>query len=133
MDKHFNTAGPGEADLHYLIDPLTRVNLEEVESLIEQRRDFVLHAPRQTGKTSCLLALRDHLNAEGQYAALYVNVESAQAMRSEQIERYLTRLGLPDGYVVIFDQRTEALPWKQRMLASEAVTVSGRPVLVLRD
>ncbi|MCU0753818.1 MAG: hypothetical protein MUE46_01680 [Xanthomonadales bacterium] len=82
MDKHFNTAGPGKPELHYLIDPLSRIDLEEIESLIEQHRYFVLHAPRQTGKTSCLLALRDHLNAEGRHAALYVNVEAAQAARS---------------------------------------------------
>lgn len=50
----------------------------------------------------------------------------------EQIERYLARLGLPDGYLVIFDQRPDGLPWEQRMQTREAVTVSGRPVLVLR-
>lgn len=83
MDKHFNTAGPGKPELHYLIDPLSRVDLDEIESLIGQQRYFVLHAPRQTGKTSCLLALRDHFNAEGRYAALYVNVEPAQAARND--------------------------------------------------
>lgn len=31
----------------------------------------------------------------------------------------------------IFDQRPDALPWAQRM-QTEAVTASGRPVLVLR-
>jgi hypothetical protein len=83
MDKHFNTAGPGKPDLHYLIDPLTRVDLEEVASLIDLERYFVLHAPRQTGKTTCLLALRDYLNAQGRYAALYVNVETGQARRND--------------------------------------------------
>ena len=34
-----------------------------------------LHAPRQTGKTSTLLALRDAMNAEGGLSCLYVNVE----------------------------------------------------------
>ena len=43
----------------------------------------MLHAPRQTGKTSALLALRDLLNsgAAGDYRCVYVNVEPAQAMR----------------------------------------------------
>ena len=43
------------------------------------------HAPRQTGKTSALLALRDLLNggAEGDYRCVYVNVEPAQAMRED--------------------------------------------------
>ena len=58
VPKFFNTAGPIQPDIHYNIDPLTRIDLEELESLIYQRKYFVLHAPRQTGKTSCLLALR---------------------------------------------------------------------------
>jgi hypothetical protein len=33
---------------------------------------------------------------------------------------------------VIFDQRREATVWEARMQVSEAVTASGRPVLVLR-
>ena len=35
--------------------------------------------PRQTGKTSTLFALMDHLNQEGKYHCLYVNVEMAQS------------------------------------------------------
>ncbi|MCK4760593.1 MAG: DEAD/DEAH box helicase family protein, partial [Candidatus Aminicenantes bacterium] len=42
---------------------------------------FVLHAPRQTGKTSYMLALMDYINKRGAYKCLYVNVESAQAAR----------------------------------------------------
>ena len=83
MERHFNTAGPSKAQFHYLVDPLSRFDLEDIRSLIAQERYFVLHAPRQTGKTTCLLALRDRLNGEGQYAALYVNVEAAQAARGD--------------------------------------------------
>ena len=79
VPKFFNTAGPIQPDIHYNIDPLTRIDLEELESLIYQRKYFVLHAPRQTGKTSCLLALRDYLNARGEFYAVYVNVEAGQA------------------------------------------------------
>jgi len=49
--------------------------------LIEQKKYFVLHAPRQTGKTSALLALREYLNREGRYRCLYVNFEVAQGYR----------------------------------------------------
>ena len=66
LPKIFNTAGPIQADIHYYIEPLSRIDLEEVEMLIYQRKYFILHAPRQTGKTSCLLALRDYLNARGE-------------------------------------------------------------------
>lgn len=62
VPKFFNTVSPIMTDIHYYVEPLSHINLEEVETLIYQRKYFVLHAPRQTGKTSCLLALRDYLN-----------------------------------------------------------------------
>ncbi len=83
MDKHFNTAGPSKPEFHYLLDPLQRIDFDHIRSLIQQERYFVLHAPRQTGKTTCLLALRDRLNRDGDFAALYVNVEPAQALRGD--------------------------------------------------
>ena len=86
--RFFNTTGPVVAADHYCIPPLQRVNLEAVLTLIRDKRYFVLHAPRQTGKTSALLALRDLLNdrSDGSYRCVYVNVESAQTAR-ENVER----------------------------------------------
>ena len=80
--KFFNTAGPVNQEEHYKLDPLTRWNLEEILSLIEQKKYFILHAPRQTGKTSCLLALRDYLNKEDKYACIYCNFEVGQSARN---------------------------------------------------
>jgi hypothetical protein len=82
MDRFFNNAGPTVPADHYCIDPLSRVELEEVEALIAQRRYFVLHAPRQTGKTTCLLELMRHLNEQGRYACVYSNIEAAQVSRN---------------------------------------------------
>ncbi len=81
--RFFNTSGPVVAEDHYCIPPLERLSLAEVRRLIRDKRYFVLHAPRQTGKTSALLALRDLLNAEGAYGCVYVNVEPAQALRED--------------------------------------------------
>ena len=79
--KFFNTAGPVNCDEHYCLPPIERFDLEDIERLIDQKKYFVLHAPRQTGKTSSLFALMEHLNAGEQYRCLYVNVEPAQAAR----------------------------------------------------
>jgi len=79
--KYFNTAGPVRPEDHYTLDILGRIDLEEILMLIEQKKYFILHAPRQTGKTSSLLALRDFLNNQGKYYCLYINVEDAQAAR----------------------------------------------------
>ena len=68
--KNFNTAGPVNRPNHYKIDPLKRWDLNEVMYLIKQEKYFILHAPRQTGKTSCLLALQEKLNREADYLAV---------------------------------------------------------------
>ena len=81
--KIFNTAGPTRPDEHYTVPPLSRWDMEEIWRLIGEKRYFVLHAPRQTGKTSCLLALMEQLNAEQDYTALYANLEPAQAARGD--------------------------------------------------
>ncbi len=89
--RFFNTAGPVNGDDHYCLPPLERFDLIGISNLIAQKKYFVLHAPRQTGKTSALLALMDHLNREGRYRCLYVNFEVAQGYR-EQINAGLTVL-----------------------------------------
>lgn len=81
--RFFNTAGPVNCSKHYCLPPLSRFNLPQILSLIEQEKYFVLHAPRQTGKTSCLLALMEYLNREGKYLALYANLEAAQGARED--------------------------------------------------
>jgi hypothetical protein len=82
-EKQFNTAGPSKPELHYLLDPLARVDLQEIEALIETQRYFVLHAPRQTGKTTVLLALMEHFNAQRRWRCAYANIEAAQAARGD--------------------------------------------------
>lgn len=94
--RHFNTAGPVTSDIHYLIPPLERIALDEVLALIDARKYFVLQAPRQTGKTSVLAALVRHLNAQGRYRALYINIEAGQAFREsvpDVIQTILSILG----------------------------------------
>ena len=89
MEKFFNTEGPQQSDLNYQVPPLQRWDLAEIMTLIDHQRYFVLHAPRQTGKTTCMLALMEHLNAEGKYQALYVNIEPTQALRANIKEAML--------------------------------------------
>ncbi len=46
--------------------------------LIREHKYFTLHAGRQTGKTTSLMWLEQHLNASGQWRALWVDVETAR-------------------------------------------------------
>ena len=81
--KFFNTEGPVNQEDHYKIDPLSRWDMDEILTLIDRKKYFILHAPRQTGKTSCMLALRDYLNKEGKYHCVYANFEAAQTARND--------------------------------------------------
>ena len=91
--RKFNTEGPVVAADHYHIPPLERIDLDAVLGLIRDKKYFVLHAPRQTGKTSALLALRDLLNGggHGDFRCVYANVEDGQAMRENVAEGYAHR------------------------------------------
>jgi len=81
--RFFNTEGPVNCAEHYCLDPLVRIDLPEILTLIDQKKYFVLHAPRQTGKTSCLLALMAYLNQGDEYTCLYMNVEKGQSARED--------------------------------------------------
>ncbi len=81
--RKFCTAGPVRPEWHYLLSPLERLDLPLLMGLIADGKYFVLHAPRQTGKTSCLGALTAHLNSTGAYRAIYVNLEPGQAARDD--------------------------------------------------
>ena len=81
--RFFNTAGPVVPELHYCVPPLERLDSDKLLLLIRQHKYFVLHAPRQTGKTSALLALRDELNAGDEFRCVYANLEAGQAMRED--------------------------------------------------
>lgn len=77
MGRWFNTAGPCLPAYHYMIPPLRR--LPQASGLVAQLGYFVVHAPRQTGKTTVLSALANELTATGDYAALHFSCELGRA------------------------------------------------------
>ncbi|HEY2737553.1 MAG TPA: AAA family ATPase, partial [Thermoanaerobaculia bacterium] len=78
MPRRFNTAGPCDPVKHYMLPPERR--LPGVRDLIDQEHYFVIHAPRQVGKTTCFHALARSLTAEGRYAALLTSCEAGQLL-----------------------------------------------------
>ncbi len=75
--RYFNTSGSCIEGKHYMLPPERR--LGECVELIDKEAYFVLHAPRQTGKTTSMKALAQRLTAEGKYAALWFTCEEARA------------------------------------------------------
>ena len=76
MGRWFNTAGPCQSDIHYMLPPTLR--FPGLKQLIERRGYFVIHAPRQTGKTTAMLALAQELTDSGRYVAITVSAEVGQ-------------------------------------------------------
>jgi type II secretory pathway predicted ATPase ExeA len=81
MVRWFNIAGPCKPDIHYMLPPTVR--LPKLERLIQQQGYFVIHAPRQTGKTTAMLALAKQLTESGRYAAVMVSAEVGSAFNND--------------------------------------------------
>ncbi|MCP4654232.1 MAG: ATP-binding protein, partial [bacterium] len=112
MARFFNTSGPCDPADHYMLPPEER--LSEARRLIDMKRYFVVHAPRQTGKTTTIAALAASLNEEGRYAALLASCEKAQAV-GEDIDRGV------DTVLRDIEQRATMLPEALRPPAVETV------------
>jgi hypothetical protein len=91
MEKWFNTAGPCQSDIHYML-PST-VRLPEIVTLIAQRNYFVIHAPRQVGKTTAMMTLAQELTASGQYTAVMLSLEVGAAFSDDLGAAELAILG----------------------------------------
>ncbi|MEO3782074.1 ATP-binding protein [Actinocorallia sp. B10E7] len=74
--KYFNTAGRCRENLHYMLPPEPR--LPEAREYIERGFYFVVHAPRQSGKTTVLETLARTLNTEGRYATVWFSCEQVR-------------------------------------------------------
>ncbi len=84
MEKFFNCSGACIPEDHYMVD--IRYQFEQLQPLVDEKRYFIMHAPRQTGKTTIINQYVEHLNQQEAYIALYTNFEGGQALRN-QVER----------------------------------------------
>jgi type II secretory pathway predicted ATPase ExeA len=139
MSRWFNIAGPCQADIHYNLSPTTR--LPDLEQLIQQRSYFVVHAPRQTGKTTAMLALAQQLTATGNYAAVLVSVEVGSAFNHDPSAAELAILGTwRDTIAIRLPKDLQPSAWEygepgQRIKASLQAWAqsSPRPLVVFID
>ncbi len=75
--KYFNTTGPCRPEINYILPTANR--LPEMRRLIDQQLYFVIHAPRQVGKTTMMMQLAQALRAEGRFNAAVITVEAGRA------------------------------------------------------
>jgi len=70
-----------------------RLRADNVMRLIEQQSYFVLHAPRQVGKTTAIIQLARELTASGKYTAAKVSMEVGRGLGADLNRAELAMLG----------------------------------------
>ena len=138
--KRFNTTGPCFPAKHYMMPPLDR--LPDVHSLIEYGDYFVVHAPRQTGKTTALQSLAREINAKGEKAAIYCTLESLQGVKDVMLANKIIRELLADNTLQIpgFENNLPPPPTHDgqimlsvRTILSDIAKAVGKPLVVFFD
>jgi len=136
--RFFNTTGPCNPDDHYMLPPADRLVGAQLHRYIEDKLYWVLHAPRQTGKTTFLKSWIREINSGDEAVACYVSVEDCQMVTNLQngmntiykdICDYADWGGLP--IPVIEDRETEGL--LRTTLKRWAELVAPKPLIVLFD
>ena len=89
--RFFNTVGPCVEEWHYMLPAAER--LPDVPRLIERGMYFVVHAPRQTGKTTTLMVVARQLTAGGRYAALHFSCEAGKIAGDDHVAGQRAVLG----------------------------------------
>ena len=69
-NRQFNAEGPCNPQEHYMLDPLRGLD-KQIRSLVNDKKYFVIHAARQSGKTTLLRALVRQIRDKGDYYALF--------------------------------------------------------------
>ncbi|MDR1041250.1 MAG: hypothetical protein LBR80_14010 [Deltaproteobacteria bacterium] len=72
--RRFNTTGVCKPLEHYMMPAVPRI--PDISDMINGEYYFVFHAPRRSGKTACLSALTDRINSEGQYYAIWCDLDT---------------------------------------------------------
>jgi hypothetical protein len=134
----FNTTGPCRPEMHYMLPPEERLVGAQLHRYIEDQLYWVLHAPRQTGKTTFLQSWAREINAGDEAVACYVTVETCQGVAEPErampalcgaIRRFAEWAGLP-----VPEQNTAA-PNEMlgNMLGDWAKLTAPKPLIVLFD
>lgn len=136
--RYFNITGPCFPEMHYFLPPQRRLIGAQLDRYVRDQLYWVLHAPRQTGKTTFLQTWMQELNASGQCIACYVTVERCQGFSEaadaipavvQAIREHAAKAGLP----VPVPPTGEPTSSLSEVLSSWAAQVAPQPLVVLFD
>lgn len=136
--RFFNTTGPCNPDMHYMLPPEDRLVGAQLHRYIRDQLYWVLHAPRQTGKTTFLQSWMREINAGTEGLSCYVSVERCQGVPEpgkampaicNAIKEYTDRAGLEVPEVNTFDANSML----SDILTNWARIAQPKPLIVLFD
>ncbi len=117
-EKFFNTVGAINPQKHYFIP--RRLDWNQLSNFIKKEYYFVLHAPRQSGKTTAIIEFVKHLNLEGTYKALYLSTEPAHLFLNDVKKSTAAVLGQFYNQIDIFlPQEKKALQHLKEVLSKQ--------------
>jgi len=136
--RFFNKTGPCNPDDHYMLPPEDRLLGAQLQRYIRDQLYWVLHAPRQTGKTTFLQSWMREINSSGEAIACYVSVETCQGISDAKrsmpaicyaIKFYAQIFGLP----VPHTNDVEPISMLSNILINWSKLVDPKPLIVLFD
>ena len=141
MEKFFNTTGPCDPDRHYMLPPKERLINAQLDKYIGGQLYWVLHAPRQTGKTTFLLTYMKEINESGEGIACYVSLERAQGLNDMErampaicnaIREYAGK-NLGETMVPEFPSQVDPASQLSSIMTNWATLAAPKPLIVLFD
>ncbi|MGV8096630.1 MAG: hypothetical protein AB2L24_32640, partial [Mangrovibacterium sp.] len=136
--RFFNTTGPCNPDMHYMLPPEDRLVGAQLHRYIRDQLYWVLHAPRQTGKTTFLQSWMREINAGTEALACYVSVERCQGISEPEksmpaicnaIREYTDMAGMAVPEINTVDANSML----SNILINWAKIVQPKPLIVLFD
>ncbi|MCL2818042.1 MAG: hypothetical protein FWD39_06635, partial [Clostridiales bacterium] len=137
--RFFNKTGPCNPDDHYMLPPEDRLVGAQLHRYISDKLYWVLHAPRQTGKTTFLQSWMQEINSGDEAVACYVSVESCQGV--SEIENVIPSIcGAIREFAMSFGLPVPPMPkdimphiMLSNILGSWAKMTAPKPLVVLFD
>jgi len=136
--RFFNTTGPCFPWDHYMLPPADRLINAQLDRYISDKLYWVLHAPRQTGKTTFLQNWAREINSTGEAVACYVSVEACQGITG-RAEAMITINKAVCGFSKNSGLPVPELPFDQaelllyQTMSKWAELVAPRPLIALFD
>ena len=136
--RFFNTTGPCNPWDHYMLPPKDRLVGAQIHRYIRDKLYWVLHAPRQTGKTTFLQSWAGEINSGTEAVVCYVSLERCQGIPETErsmpdlckaVQDYAAFSDLP-----VPDVKTQAVnSMLTEVLINWSKLVVPKPLIVLFD